>query len=153
MYSNGPKKFTALVLICVLTVGCFSPTAEASGSPGNHVIYVEDMECEQLRTPYTSIAPYAFGTINDTIGANSFAIVRESLYMEADETVTINCSYSPASTSVDFGLLDSNNVFHYVNVTNGSVNQTIRISSRGYYSVAIRNNSSRSISVTGYVNY
>lgn len=149
----GLKKFTALVLICVLMAGCFSPTAEASGSPGSHIVYMEDMESELLLTIYTNVAPYALGTINTTVSAHSISGASEQIYLDADETVTINCSYSPASTSVDFGLLDSNNVFHYVNVTNGSVNQTIRISSRGYYSVAIRNNSSRSISVTGYVNY
>ena len=73
--------------------------------------------------------------------------------MGADETVTINCSFNPASASLDFGLIDSDNVFHYINVTGGSINETIHIDERGDYTFAIRNKSSVSVSVVGFLNY
>lgn len=75
-----------------------------------------------------------------------------SFPLEAGETVRINASYSP-DASVDFGLIDSDGRFHYLNVTNGSIDKTIRIEERGNYTFAARNNSSKTVSVSGYVSY
>lgn len=75
------------------------------------------------------------------------------LHLEYGETVTITASYSPASASVDFGLIDSDGVFYPVRGSNGSINQTIRIDLRGTYTFAVRNNSSYKVSVSGFVNY
>lgn len=74
-----------------------------------------------------------------------------SFPMEYGETVTITASYSPASASVDFGLIDSDGVFYPVRGSNGSINQTIRIDLRGTYTFAVRNNSSYKVSVSGFV--
>ena len=57
------------------------------------------------------------------------------------------------SASVDFGLLTPNGAFLYVNVTDGSVDQEIEVDQRGNYTLAVRNNSSKEISVSGFVNY
>ena len=75
------------------------------------------------------------------------------LPLEAGETVTINASYSPASASMDFGLIAPDGYFYYVNVDSGSINKTIRVDERGNYLLAVRNNSNRTVSVVGYVNY
>ncbi len=48
--------------------------------------------------------------------------------MEAGETVRIRGIYSPEDASMDFGLIDSAGVFHYVNVKDGSIDQTFKIS-------------------------
>ena len=48
--------------------------------------------------------------------------------MEAGETVRIRGIYSPEDASMDFGLIDSEGVFHYVNVKDGSIDQTFKIS-------------------------
>lgn len=61
--------------------------------------------------------------------------------------------YTPASASMDFGLIDSDGTFYPVRANNGSINQTIRIDLRGNYTFAIRNNSSYTVNVFGFVNY
>lgn len=76
-----------------------------------------------------------------------------SFPMEYGETVTITASYTPASASMDFGLIDSDGTFYPVRANNGSINQTIRIDLRGNYTFAIRNNSSYTVNVFGFVNY
>ena len=76
-----------------------------------------------------------------------------SFSMAAEEAITINASYFPATASVDFGLVDSDGIFHYINVTTDSINDKIWVDDWGYYTLAIRNNSSSTIDVSGYVNY
>ena len=99
------------------------------------------------------VLPRATGSIDATVPASSLVYAGESFPLESGETVTINCSYSPASASMDFGLVDSDGIFYSLNVTGGSINKTIRVSERGSYTLAIRNNSSSSVRVVGFVNY
>ena len=66
--------------------------------------------------------------------------------------MTINASYSPSSSSMDFGLVTSDGYFYYINVDNGNINKTIRVEERGNYMLAVRNNSDDTVSVVGYVN-
>ena len=54
-----------------------------------------------------------------------------------------------SSFSLDAGEV----VFHFVTATNGSVNQGIEIEKRGQYTLAVRNNSSSEIEVSGFVSY
>ena len=49
--------------------------------------------------------------------------------------------------------VDSDGVFHYFNVTNGSIDKTIRISESGKYTLQIKNNSDNEVKVSGFVNY
>lgn len=87
------------------------------------------------------------------VSADTLAKAGQSFALEQGETITINASYSPSSASVDFGYLDPDGLFHYVTATGGSVNYTFEVEERGSYTLAIRNNSSRTVSVSGYVNY
>lgn len=73
--------------------------------------------------------------------------------LEAGETVTISAVYSPDNASMDFGLVDPDGVFHYFNVTDGSIDKTIRVSESGHYTFAVRNNSGNTVRVSGFVNY
>lgn len=91
------------------------------------------------------------GSFNVIISAGKYKKVSSSFSLEAGETVTFNATYSPRSASVDFGLLDSSNVFHYFNVTTGSVDDGITVTARGQYTPAIRNNSTNPIDVSGFV--
>ena len=86
------------------------------------------------------------------IASGKSAVTRNELPLESGETVRINASYTPDG-SVDFGLVDEDGKFYYINVQNGSIDQTIRISRRGNYKLKIRNNTSGTVSVTGYVRY
>lgn len=76
-----------------------------------------------------------------------------ALPLEAGEKVTIKASYSPFSASIDVGLIDEDGIFHYKTVTNGSIDVTIVIDTRGSYTFAIRNNSKVTLDVSGYISY
>ncbi len=104
-------------------------------------------------TPLEVSITRATGSFNMSIDANKKSKANTSFPLEAGETVTINASYTPFSASVDFGLIDSKGTFYYTNVTNGSINQTISIEERGTYTLAVRNNSSQTITVSGFVKY
>ena len=73
--------------------------------------------------------------------------------MEADELITINCTYSPRTADVDFGLITPRNTFIFVEGEDGDCNQTIQVSQTGNYYFAVRNNTSRTVEVLGYVYY
>lgn len=73
--------------------------------------------------------------------------------LEAGETVSISAVYTPKNASMDFGLVDPNGVFHFFNVTDGSIDKTIQVNENGNYIFAVKNNSSKTVKVTGYVKY
>lgn len=95
----------------------------------------------------------ASGKFSMTISPGKLRRADSSFPLEAGEIVTINASFSPRTASVDFGLIDENDVFHYINVTNGSINEQIQVKTRGEYTLAIRNHSENELDVSGYVNY
>ena len=95
----------------------------------------------------------ATGNLDWTIEANGTVFADTSFTMSAGETVRIRANYSPENASLDFGLVDSNEKFHYINVTTGSIDKTIEIPENGSYTLVIRNNSSKSVKVTGIVTY
>lgn len=95
----------------------------------------------------------ATGKIQWTLPANTSAKVESAYPMEADETVTINCTYSPRSADVDFGLITPRGTFVFVEGEDGNCNQTIQVSQTGDYYFAVRNNSSNDVEVLGYVYY
>lgn len=100
-----------------------------------------------------SIVLRATGHFDIDVPAKTLRKAGTSFSMEYGETVTIKASYTPFSANVDFGLIDSNGSFYHFTETDGSVDRTIKISTRGEYTFAVRNNSSYPISVSGYVNY
>ena len=57
------------------------------------------------------------------------------------------------SASVDFGLLAPDGYFYYERVTSGDINKAIQVDERGTYILAVRNNSSDTVSVVGFVHY
>lgn len=99
------------------------------------------------------ISPFATGSFNMTIPANTKAIANSSFPLAAGETVTIKASYSPFSASVDFGLIAPDGKFYFFNITDGSIDETIQVSESGNYTLQIRNNSSSEVHVSGFVNY
>ena len=50
-------------------------------------------------------------------------------------------------------MIDADGVFHYINVTNGSSDETIEIEERGKYTFAVRNNSGSTVKLSGFVKY
>ncbi len=131
------KKFLSLLLIIVAVANCFDVTAMASEAKPQEEI--------------TSIR--ASGQFNINVPGGTIVKANSSFSLEAGETVTIKASYTPFSASVDFGLIAPDGYFYYINVNNGSFDSTIKIDERGNYTFAVQNNSNKTISVSGYVNY
>lgn len=131
------KKLVCMVLACVSLFGCMTTGAGAIQVSENAEI------CSVQR---------ASGKFNMSVPGNTILKANSTFPMEVGETVRINASYSPDG-SVDFGLIDSKGIFHFVNVEKGSIDKTIRIDKRDTYTFAIRNNSSKEISVSGFVTY
>lgn len=95
----------------------------------------------------------ATGAITWDIPAGATGKGKTSFSLEVGEGVTINCSYSPRSASVDFGLIAPNGRYYYMAGKNGSINREIIVDERGEYYLAICNNSDNLVSVYGFVNY
>lgn len=137
------KRLTCMVLVCVLLVGTLifpASAVEISTSP--IVSFSENV-----------VAPLATNSFSMTIPAKTKAIANMSFPLMAGETVTIKASYAPFSASVDFGLIAPDGKFYYFNITNGSIDKTIKISESGSYTLQIRNNSDGEVKVSGFVNY
>ena len=132
------KRYLCLLFACISIFSCVPAQAAAA-------------DIEEQVTEITERR--ATGKFDFEISAKSMRKADTSFPMEYGETITITASYSPASASVDFGLIDSDGLFYPVRGSNGSINQTIRIDLRVTYTFAVRNNSSYKVSVSGFVNY
>lgn len=135
------KKAVSLVLVCILLIGY----------TGYFCIDVNAVEVSPSFDGF--IDTRASGQFDTSVSADSVKRTGNQFQMLPGETVSIIASYSPSSADVDFGLLDSDGVFYYVSAQDGSIDTSIEVSERGTYSFAIRNNSSKTINVSGYVNY
>ena len=132
------RKQLSLALACALALSCLWVSAGAA----------------EVSAPEPElVVARATGRFSQDIPANTIVQTSVKLPLERGETVTIRAVYSPEYADVDFGLVDSDGLFHYINVTDGSVDTSIEVDQRGTYAFAICNNSSFSISVSGYINY
>lgn len=151
------KKFLQIFLVCVFAVGNLSLTAAADITDGDYAAQMKDMNCELMDVTKLEVLDEnitrATNSINSDIPANKTAVSDIKFPLEVGETVTINCSYSPASASMDFGVIAPDGYFYFLSVKGGSINRSIVVSQRGSYSMAVRNNSSHTVTVVGFVNY
>lgn len=136
------KKVVCIVLSCLFAVGTITLPANA-----------EEETAVLSETEFDLAIPLATNSFSMTVAAESLVAANSSFSLMVGETVTIKASYVPFTASVDFGLLDSDGVFHYFNVTNGSIDKTIEISTSGQYTLVVRNNSTDEVKVSGFVNY
>ncbi len=132
------KKFVCMMLTLAALVSCLGVSATA--------VQIAAYDGE-------FIAERATGKFNMDVPANSAVKAGSSFPLEVGEVVTIKATYSPFSASVDFGLIAPDGLFYGLNTTTGSFDKAIKVNQRGYYTLAVRNNSSKKISVSGYVNY
>ncbi len=132
------KRVCSMALSLTILVCCFSMNAAALG------------QSDHVEETYTV---YASGKFSMDVPANKLVKANSSFPLEAGEVVTIKASYSPFSASVDFGLIAPDGYFYSLNANDGIFDEAIEVDQRGYYTLAVRNNSSQTISVSGYVNY
>ena len=130
------KKLLALVLACMMLLGCLGVSAAAA----------QPQETE-------AVAIMATDRFNVSIPANSAKEAGVSFSLAAGEVVTIKATYAPFNASVDFGLIAPNGLFYGLSGSDGVFDEGIQVSQTGLYRLAIRNRSSVAIDVSGYVNY
>ena len=152
------KRLGIVALVYILVGGIFGITAEAESFSERDPVYLEELPCDTLDGATVKLigshaAQRAMQTLNVTVSANMVGVADESFPLEAEEIVKLNCTYSPDSANIDFGLIAPDGYFYYVNSTSGSIKQSIKVSKRGDYTLAIRNNSSEAVSIAGYVYY
>ena len=138
------RRLLCMVLTGAVMIGCLCT--------GTGAVDESNVVSKEYETTGTAII-WATRNLDWTIKANGTVVADTSFTMSAGETVWIRANYSPENASLDFGLVDSNEKFHYINVTTGSIDKTIEIPENGDYTLAIRNNSSKSVKVTGVVRY
>lgn len=111
--------------------------------PGDYYGWSFDPSNERATYPEESYGEYNIIKMvgNDDPGYSN-------LYVDSDTD-----TYSPFSASVDFGLIAPDGLFYGLNTTTGSFDNAIEVNQRGYYTLAVRNNSSGKIHVSGHVNY
>ena len=146
-----------MLMACALVLGSIISPVQATDVSDEAVIWLEDLEWEWIdlsELEYeTGPMPLTTDKIDKSISQFSIVCVPSFMDFDANDLVTFNCSYSPSSASVDFGVISSAGKFYSINGKEGSINQAIRINQAGKYAVAIRNNSSQTVSVVGFVNY
>lgn len=95
----------------------------------------------------------ATNRLDITIGAGKLLKADTSFSLEVGETVSMNFTYSPRSSSISAGLIDSNGYFYSFTEDSGTINKTIRVNKTGKYYLAFRNNSNTSVQIMGFVYY
>lgn len=130
------KRIWGILLACALAFSCAILPVNAAEIPeSSHVI------------------SRVSGRLDHKIPARTTACLTDEVSLDKGEIITYNCTYTPKSASLDFGYIDSDSVFHYLNYTSGSINQSFEIARAGQYTLAIRNNESYAVTVTGTVRY
>lgn len=142
------------LFVCTLALGCMIVSTKAVDISSGKNIHIRELRYEVLTSPVISLPQTrAFGTVDVSISPNSTSAASKTLSLDAGESVRIDCSYSPASASVDFGLIAPDGRFYYQRKTNGSVDTKITVDERGNYTFVIRNNSSETVHVIGNIHY
>lgn len=132
------KKWLCLVFVCIAILSNIIPSVGAVSEK-----------------PYSAdspeIAERSTKLFNMNVSANTCAVADSSFFMGVEQSVTISASYTPQTASVDVGLIGPDGLFYYQNTANGVIVVTFDIIERGNYTLAIRNNSSYEINVSGHV--
>lgn len=132
------KKVFCLLLSGVLAFGCLVMDAGAVQT---------DAEVNTL------VIERASGQFSVDVSKQSTFTADSDFFLDADETVTIKATYTPRSAGVDFGLIAPDGLFYSLPGQRGSFSETFKVDQRGYYTLAIRNNSDSTVSVSGTVTY
>lgn len=135
------RRKLCLAIACVSILGCFCMRGGAIDASASNNVSVEAMIMR------------ASGSFNMSVGAYRRTVADIVFPLAAGETVHIRANYTPEDASLDFGLIDSDGIFHYITVTTGSIDATIKVPENGNYTFAIRNNTGTEVMVSGIINY
>lgn len=125
---------------------------------GTEVVSIEELPVETVDS--VTISENKAGSmtratkrIEWNIPAGKVMKANTAYFLETDEIVTINCTYSPRTADLDFGFITPDDTFHFTSGSNGSIKVNIQIEDTGKYYFAVRNNTSKTVEVLGYVYY
>ena len=172
------KSVTAMVLACALVVGGVGLTPAGAAESSADVCYSVSIDKSSIvaadtRTEMIGFKELSTQAVDPAVlseskgGSMTRATSRiewdipsgkimkaDTAYsLEADEVVTINCTYSPRTADLDFGFITPDNTFHFTSGSEGSIKTNIQIEDTGKYYFAVRNNTKNSVEVLGYVYY
>ena len=141
---------------CVALLGCLCMQSPAFAvqcdmtDPAWHGVGAKSLLEHQIDSLIESRATKTFYI---KISGNTLSKASSSFSMFAGETITIDATYSPSTAKLDVGLIASDGSFHYFTATGGRISKMIRMEEAGTYTLAIRNNASCQVTVSGSVNY
>lgn len=161
------RTVSAVGLVCALVVGCVGmPPAGAVESGADIVtadtgreaisfggLSVEAVSPMSISRGQAGSMTRATSRIEWEIPSDTVMKADTAYSLEADEVVTINCTYSPRTADLDFGFITPDDTFHFTSGSNGSIKVNIQIEDTGKYYFAVRNNTSKTVEVLGYVYY
>lgn len=130
------KRIASAILACMLLFSCALVPAAAAEAPSVQVIM-----------------PRVSGSMDCEIPTKAIARLGDQFYLSTGDTIKYDCTYTPKSASVDFGVVGPDGLFHGLNCTSGSIDKSFTVGLRGQYQLAIRNNASYAVTVTGTVKY
>lgn len=130
------KQLVSALLACMLLLSCsFVPATAAEVSDSGIVI------------------SRVSGRLNHSLPENGITLITQPFTLDKGDTIEYDCTYTPKSASVDFGYIAPNGLFYFLNSTSGNINKSIEVNQAGQYTLAIRNNASYAVTVTGTVRY
>lgn len=141
MYKAFCKVVAAVAVVCLLCMN-----AGATG-PAPTLVPYDDAKVEMAAILRAS------GSFNVTVKPYARTKGDTDFPLEAGETVRIYATYSPDSANLDFGLVDTDGVFHYASAENGNVDTTFEVPESGNYRLGIKNNWGQTVKVSGFVKY
>lgn len=151
------KRLCAVFLVCTIMTGAAVLPASAVETEGA-TLYLEDLKYELVDWSTVQYFDYVSDSrttalFDVELPSRQIAAMDLVLTLQASSTVRFECTYSPSSASMDFGLVDATGHFYYLSASDGNINRTIRIKTGGMYTVAIRNNSDGAVTVVGNIYY
>ena len=133
------RRMICVILACALL--CWNPdicrAVEYEGTRGNN----------------SEGVIWANAHYNMSVGPQSSRAASNSIFLEAGEIVRIQATFSPMSSNISVGLIDSNGIFYSISITGGVVDVALRIEERGEYRFAVKNNSLYVLTISGNVNF
>lgn len=154
------KRTVATVgLVCALMIGCMgmppvraaeSDTDKVTTDIGTKVMPFEELSVEVVDSMSIPSVTRATSRIEWNISPDTVMKADTAYSLEADEIVTINCTYSPRTANLDFGFITQDDTFHFTSGSNGSIKTNIQIDKTGKYYFAVRNNENETVEVLGY---
>lgn len=134
------KRILPFMLAFTMAVFCFGGPASA-----------EDVRADGRRL-VTQL--WSSGAFHTRISDGKCMVIGPEAPLSSEESMNFIAVCYPSDADIDLGIMDANNVFHYINSGNSGadvVNGGVAVPDNGWYTIVVRNNSEYSAYVFGVV--